>query len=41
MRNEWKVTEFEQIPAKHFSVCMNSMAKNIEMQKMAVNNAVD
>jgi hypothetical protein len=38
MQNEWEVKEFEDIPAKYFGVCMNSIAKNIEMQKMAVNN---
>lgn len=36
MKNSWNVNEFENIPAKYFNICMNSMAKNIEMQKMAV-----
>jgi hypothetical protein len=36
MQKEWKVSEFEDIPAKYFNVCMNSVAKNIEMQGMEV-----
>jgi hypothetical protein len=36
MRETWKVNEFENIPAKHFNACMTSMARNIEMQSMAV-----
>jgi len=39
MRDRWNITEFKNIPAKHFESCMASMARNIEMQAMTVNNA--
>jgi hypothetical protein len=37
--NEWGVKELEHLPAIHFQKIMNWIAKNMEMQKMAVNNA--
>ncbi len=36
MHERWSITEFENIPAKHFDSCMISMSRNIEMQAMAV-----
>lgn len=32
IRNNWGVTELENIPAKHYDACMASMARNIESQ---------
>ena len=37
--NEWGVKELEHLPAIHFQKIMNWIAKNMEMQAMAVNNA--
>jgi phage recombination protein Bet len=39
MRNEWKIEGFGYLPAKHYQKVMNWIAKNMEMQAMAVNNA--
>lgn len=36
---EWKVKQLEHLPAIHFNTVMNWIAKNMEMQAMAVNNA--
>ncbi len=31
MRNNWKIQEFEDLPAKHFHACMTSITRNIEL----------
>jgi phage recombination protein Bet len=36
IRSSWNVSEFENIPAKHFNACMTSAIRNIEAKKQGL-----